>query len=88
MKIFAGCFSGILGICLILVVIMIMIGPWCLQYDLNHWLPIIHRAVPSINNVAPVHMSLILIIVGLMLFECAVPIAIVTAFLFGLGIIG
>lgn len=82
----AGLFSSGLG-CLF-VICVIMIGPWCLQYDLNVWIPYLNKhGVTAINNVAPIQMSVLLFICGLVLSEIAIPVAFFTWLLFGLGIL-
>ena len=83
--IFGGLFGGGMG-CLILFV-AIMLGPWCLQYDLNFWVPILAKK-GIVNNIAPVQMSLLLFIVGIILSEVAIPVAVITLLVSGLGLVG
>jgi hypothetical protein len=84
-----GCFALLFGgtFSIAMIVVALMIGPWCLQYDLNHWLPVLHANFAGIQNKAPVPMSFGLFIVGLIGFEIAVPVAIITCFLTIIGVI-
>lgn len=75
------------GIGCFVVICVIMIGPWCLQYDLNTWIPYLNKSGMGINNVAPVQMSFLLFVVGIFLSEIAIPVAVLTWLLFGLGIL-
>ena len=83
----SGLFAGLTALvgggmgCLFLIVV-IMIGPWALQYDLNHWMPLIKPGY------TPLGMSFFMFIGGLILCEIAVPVAVLTWVLFGLGLVG
>lgn len=72
-------FGGYLGCAFLL--LFIMIGPWALQYDLNHWVPFVKPGF------TPLGMSIFMFVGGLILFEIAVPIAILTWVCVGLGLI-
>jgi hypothetical protein len=76
------------GGCLSIFVLMGLIGGWFLQYDLNMWAPILHRMSPeTFSNPGPFHMSFLMWVAGFFLGESAIPVAIVTWLLFGLGVI-
>lgn len=64
-----------------LIFCIIMAGPWALQYDLNMWMPYIK------TGYQPLGMSVFMFVGGLVLFETAIPIAIITWVIHGLGLI-
>jgi hypothetical protein len=66
-----------------------LVGGWLLQYDLNHWIPVLHRAFPeAIHNTGPITSIFPwLFIVGFFLGGPAFVIAVITFLLSVLGII-
>jgi hypothetical protein len=39
--------TGSTGCSCLVLILTGLIGGWMLQYDLNHWIPILHRAFPA-----------------------------------------
>lgn len=65
-----------------------LVGGWLLEYDLNHWVPVLHKLAPGfINNAGPFHMSFLMWCAGFPLGAPAFTVAIITFFLTTLGII-
>ena len=89
MRLFAALFAlltgSLLGICV--TVAAVCIGPFALQYNLNHWIPVLHGMFPVIKNIAPVSMSIPLFLVGVFFTPGALPFAIFTWLIVTLGLI-
>lgn len=65
-----------------------LLGGWFLQYDLNHWVPILHKAFPDvIHDASPYNIFPWLFIAGIFLGSPAFAVAILTFFLVMLRII-
>lgn len=67
---------------------MMLIGGWFLQYDLNFWVPKLHAMYPAtINNGAPYSLFPWCFLLGFLLFEVSIPVALITFVLTIFGIV-
>lgn len=67
---------------------MMLIGGWLLQYDLNFWMPKLHQMNPAtFTNPGPFSLFPWLFLLGFLLFEVSIPVAIITFLLSVLGIV-
>ena len=88
--------SGRLGGCLSIfggtgcfgLIFSMLIGGWLLQYDLNFWVPRLHAMWPqTFANHAPYALFPWCFLLGIILFEVSIPVALITFILSVFGVL-